>query len=69
MEIRQSRRNQGGNRMMGYKYEDIQEFGSALRRAEFYLPLSNTEAREGLAKIHDFFDGLLAEGYISDPPA
>jgi hypothetical protein len=55
--------------MMGYKYEDIQEFGSALRRAEFYLPLSNTEAREGLAKIHDFFDGLLAEGYISDPPA
>ena len=69
MEIRQSRRNQGGNRMMGYKYEDIQAFGSVLNGAEFYLPPNNTEIREGLVKIWDFFEGLLAEGYVDDPNA
>ena len=50
--------------MMGYKYKDIQEFGSALKWAELYVQLSNTEAREGLIKIWDFFEGLLAEGYV-----
>jgi len=50
--------------MMGYKYKDIQEFGAILEWAELYVPLSNTEAREGLVKIWDFFEGLLAEGYV-----
>jgi hypothetical protein len=52
--------------MLGYKYKDIQEFGTTLKWAELYIPLSNTEAREGLVKISDFFDGLLAEGYVED---
>jgi hypothetical protein len=50
--------------MLGYKYEDIQEFGTTLKWAELYIPLSNTEAREGLMKIWDFFEGVLAEGYV-----
>ena len=55
--------------MMGYKYEDIQKFGSALSGAELYLPPNDTEIREGLIKIWDFFEGLLAEGYVDDPNA
>jgi hypothetical protein len=50
--------------MLGYNYKDIQEFGATLEWAELYVPLSNTEVREGLVKIWDFFEGLLAEGYI-----
>ena len=50
--------------MLGYKYEDIQEFGSTLEQAELYIPLSNTQVREGLVKIWDFFEGVLAEGYV-----
>ena len=50
--------------MLGYKYEDIQEFGSTLEQAELYIQLSNTQVREGLVKIWDFFEGLLAEGYV-----
>jgi hypothetical protein len=50
--------------MLGYKYKDIQEFGATLKWAEFYIPESNTQAREGLTKIWDFFEGLLAEGYV-----
>ena len=52
--------------MLGYKYEDIKKFGSVLEWAELYIPPSNTEVKEGLIKIWDFFEGLLAEGYISD---
>jgi hypothetical protein len=52
--------------MLGYKYEDIQEFGATLKWAEFYIPESNTQAREGLTKIWDFFEGLLAEGYVEE---
>jgi hypothetical protein len=52
--------------MLGYTYKDIQDIGTTLNRAEFYLPPSDTETREGLLKIHDFFDGLLAEGYIDE---
>ena len=40
--------------MMGYKYADIQKFGTALNRAEFYLPPSDTETREGLTQVWDF---------------
>jgi hypothetical protein len=54
----------GGALMMGYKYADIQKFGTALNRAEFYLPPSDTETREGLTQVWDFFEGLLAEGYV-----
>jgi len=50
--------------VLGYKYEDIQEFGSTLERAELYIPLSDTQVREGLVKIWDFFEGVLAEGYV-----
>ena len=50
--------------MMGYKYADIQKFGTALNRAEFYLPPNDTEIREGLTQVWDFFEGLLAEGYV-----
>ena len=52
--------------MMGYKYQDIQQFGTTLKRAEFYLPPSDTEIRDGLLKLWDFFEGLLAEGYVED---
>jgi hypothetical protein len=51
-------------KMLGYNYKDIQEFGATLEQAELYIPLSNTQAREGLVKIWDFFEGLLAEGYV-----
>jgi len=50
--------------MLGYKYKDIQEFGATLKWAEFYIPESNTQAREGLLEIWNFFEGLLAEGYV-----
>lgn len=50
--------------MLGYKYEDIQRFGATLKWAELYIPLSDTEAREGLMEIWDFFEGLLSEGYV-----
>jgi hypothetical protein len=52
--------------MLGYTYKDIQEFGSVIKRAEFYLPPSDTEIREGLMKMWDFFEGLLGEGYIAE---
>jgi hypothetical protein len=47
--------------MMGYKYEDIQEFGGALNRA---LGVANEQDRISLLKVWDFFEGLLAEGYV-----
>lgn len=55
--------------MLGYKYEDIQKFGSVLEWAELYIPDSNTEVKDGLGKIWDFFEGLLAEGYIDETGA
>ena len=47
--------------MMGYKYQDIQKFGGALNIA---LSKATEQEREGLLKIWDFFEGLLAEGYV-----
>ena len=47
--------------MLGYKYKDIQEFGGSLNIA---LSKANEQEREGLTQIWDFFEGLLAEGYI-----
>lgn len=49
--------------MMGYKYQDIQKFGGALNIA---LSKANEQERESLLKIWDFFEGLLAEGYIDE---
>jgi hypothetical protein len=50
--------------MMGYKYEDIQAFGAALSRAQEYVPALDTKTTTGLVNIWDFFEGLLAEGYV-----
>jgi hypothetical protein len=47
--------------MLGYKYKDIQEFGGALNIA---LSKANEQEREGLLEIWNFFEGLLAEGYV-----
>ena len=47
--------------MLGYKYQDIQEFGGSLNLA---LGKATEQEREGLLKIWDFFEGLLAEGYV-----
>ncbi len=52
--------------MLGYKYEDIQRFGEALKWAQHYTPESDTEARAGLLEVWDFFEGLLGEGYIQE---
>jgi hypothetical protein len=51
--------------MLGYKYKDIQGFGSTLRLAEMMaIDMGEPEVREGLTQIWDFFEGLLAEGYV-----
>ena len=50
--------------MMGYKYEDIQAFGAALSRAQEYVPALDAKTTSGLVNIWDFFEGLLAEGYV-----
>ena len=49
--------------MMGYNYADIQRFGGALNLA---LDRAGEQERKGLLEIWDFFEGLLAEGYIVD---
>ena len=54
--------------MLGYTYEDIQKMGGALDKAiEVYSELKlDSSVQDGLLMIHDFFDGLLAEGYIDE---
>lgn len=49
--------------MMGYKYEDIQRIGRAIDIALRYFK-DGSEPQRGLLMAHDFFDGLLAEGYV-----
>ena len=49
--------------MMGYKYEDIQKIGGAIDIALRYFK-EGSETQRGLLMAHDFFDGLLAEGYV-----
>ena len=56
-----------GEMMLGYTYQDIQEFGGALNWALHYIPESNTEAKQGILEIWNFFEGLLAEGYVDEP--
>ena len=52
------------HRMLGYTYKDIQEFGNSLTWAIDNCPV---EHKQGLLTIWDFFEGLLAEGYIDEP--
>lgn len=50
--------------MLGYTYSDIQNFGIALGDA-----ISRTNdpiIKQGLLTIWDFFEGLLAEGYVAE---
>jgi hypothetical protein len=56
--------------MLGYKYDDIQDMGRALNSAiEVYSDLNlDSSVQAGLIEIHNFFEGLLAEGYIADEP-
>jgi len=47
--------------MLGYKYDDIQAMGGALQTA---IDTATPDNKEGLLEIWNFFEGLLAEGYI-----
>jgi hypothetical protein len=49
--------------MMGYNYADIQRFGVPLTAA---IEKASEEEKAGLLEIWDFFEGLLAEGYIPE---
>ena len=52
--------------MLGYTYKEIQDFGIPLTAAiEVYSDLNlDSDVQAGLLKIWDFFEGLLAEGYV-----
>ena len=54
--------------MLGYTYKDIQDMGGSLNAAiEVYSELKlDSDVQAGLLKIWDFFEGLLAEGYIDE---
>lgn len=47
--------------MLGYKYDDIQVMGGALQTA---IDTATPDNKQGLLEIWNFFEGLLAEGYI-----
>jgi hypothetical protein len=47
--------------MLGYNYKDIQVMGGALQTA---IDTASPDIKQGLLQIWDFFEGLLAEGYI-----
>jgi hypothetical protein len=51
--------------MLGYTYKDIQEFGNGLTWAIDNAP--NESIKASLLQTWDFFEGLLAEGYIDEP--
>ncbi len=50
--------------MLGYTYKDIQEFGLSLENA--IVAATDPKDKQGLLSIWDFFEGLLAEGYIDE---
>jgi hypothetical protein len=50
--------------MLGYTYKDIQAFGNSLTVA--IDTASDSDVKQGLLTIWDFFEGLLSEGYIDD---
>ena len=49
--------------MLGYTYSDIQEMGGALDKV---IATADSSTLPNILKIHDFFAGLLAEGYIDE---
>jgi hypothetical protein len=48
--------------MLGYTYKDIQAFGNSLTVA--IDSATDPKVKQGLLTIWDFFEGLLAEGYV-----
>ena len=53
--------------MLGYTYKDIQNFGHALTWAIDTAKAQGDEQNwKQLLTIWDFFEGLLAEGYIDE---
>ena len=50
--------------MLGYKTEDIDRMKFALNMACFYLPPSQEDIKLRLEEVHEFLDGILAEGHI-----
>ena len=49
--------------MLGYTYNDIQQFGNSLTWAIDNAPANY---KQDLLTIWDFFEGLLAEGYVEE---
>ena len=56
-----------GGIMLGYTYKDIQAFGNSLTWA---IDTAKSQGEEQQYKqlliVWDFFEGLLAEGYVAD---
>ena len=53
--------------MLGYTYKDIQAFGNSLTWAiDTAKSQGNEQQWKQLLIVWDFFEGLLAEGYIDD---
>ncbi len=53
--------------MLGYTYKDIQEFGNSLTWAIDTAKSQGDEQNwKQLLIVWDFFEGLLAEGYIDE---
>ena len=51
--------------MLGYTYKEIQEFGIPLENA--IASATDPQVKQGLLTIWDFFEGLVAEGYVDEP--
>ena len=52
--------------MLGYTYEDIQNFGHSLTWAiDTAKTQGNEQEWKQLLIIWDFFEGVLAEGYVA----
>lgn len=53
--------------MLGYTYNDIQQFGNSLTWAIDNAKSQNDEQNwKELLMVWDFFEGLLAEGYFKE---
>ena len=53
--------------MLGYTYKDIQEFGNCLTWAIDTAKAQGDEQNlKKLLIVWDFFEGLLAEGYLDE---
>jgi hypothetical protein len=50
--------------MLGYTYQDIQNFGLGLSWALDNAP--SDSVKSSLLEIWNFFEGLLAEGYVAE---